>query len=73
MKFSYFALGLKRLAAPVLDQGFSTFWYLGTPNQDCTPLRTPKSKLYPLCVPPNQKFYPNKLVLSGILNLAYPL
>ncbi len=39
----------------VLDQGFSTFWYS----------RTPKSKLYPRCLPPNQKFYPNKHVLSG--------
>ena len=56
-----------------LEQGFSTFWYLRTPNQDCTPLRTPKSKFYPPRVPPNQKFYPNKLVFSGFKNLAYPL
>jgi hypothetical protein len=28
-------------------------------------LRTPKSGLYPSKVPPNQKFYPNKIVLSG--------
>ena len=48
-----------------LCQGFSTFWYLRTPNQDCTPLRTPKSNSTPFAYPPNQKFYPNKLVLSG--------
>jgi hypothetical protein len=55
MKFSYFALGLKRLAAPVLDQGFSTFWYLGTPNQDCTPLRTQNQNSTPSCTPQLKK------------------
>jgi hypothetical protein len=30
-----------------IEQGFSTFWYLRTPNQECTPLRTPKSKMVP--------------------------
>ncbi len=42
------------------------------PNQNCTPLRTPKSDLYPLCVPPTTKFYPNKLHLSRVFYFAYP-
>jgi hypothetical protein len=43
------------------------------PNQDCPPLHTPKSELYFFGVPQYQKFYPNKLVLSGFFNLVYPL
>ncbi len=43
-----------------------------TPNQNCTPLCTPKSDLYPLPVPPTKKFYPNKLHLRGFFNFAYP-
>ncbi len=37
------------------------------PNQNCTPLRTPKSELYALRVPPNQKFFPNGLLLRVFL------
>ncbi len=43
------------------------------PNQNFTPLRTPKSEMYALCVPSNQKFYPKGLLLSVFLNFAYPL
>ncbi len=36
----------------------------------CVP---PKSELYALRIPPNQKFYPKGLLLSIFLNFAYPL
>ncbi len=44
-----------------LSMGSQPYGTCIPPNQNNTPLHTPKSKLYPLYVPPNQKFYPNKL------------
>ncbi len=43
-----------------LEQGSQSFSIHVPPNQNCTPLHTPKWELYPLCVPPNQKVYPYK-------------
>ncbi len=66
----------------LLALNFSTILYtrssqpFGTcvpPNQNCTPLRTPKSDLYPLRVPPNKKLYPNKLHLGGLFLCCVPL
>ena len=56
-----------------LLQGFSTFGTRVPPNLNCTPLRTPKSELYALCVPPNEKLYQKWLLLSYFFNFAYPL
>ncbi len=33
----------------------------------------PQIKIVPLCVPPNQKFYPKGLLFSIFFNFAYPL
>jgi hypothetical protein len=57
-----------------IGQGFSTFWYP----------RTPKIKIVPLCVPPNQNCMPfaypqiqnstrKGLFWAGFFNFAYPL
>jgi hypothetical protein len=80
-KFVHLPLGINMLAKvgvefatqlllpDALGQGFSTFWYS----------RTPKSKLYPsayphpLRVPPNKKFYPNKLHLGKFFEFCVPL
>jgi hypothetical protein len=40
------------------------------PNQNCTPLRTPKSDLFTFCVPPTKKLNPNKLHLSFFILLT---
>jgi hypothetical protein len=37
------------------------------PNQNCTPLSTPKSELYALHVPPNQKLYQKGFFLAIFL------
>jgi hypothetical protein len=56
----------------------SHFFYIGgsqlfgtciPPNKNYTPLHTPKSGLFLICVPPDQKFYLNELLLAVFLML----
>ncbi len=57
-----------------LRQGFSTFWYPGTPKSKLYPSAYPQIRIIcPSCTPQNQKFYPKGLLLSVFLNFAYPL
>jgi hypothetical protein len=60
-------LEYKLLVNP-LEQGFSTFWYSRTPKSKLHPSAYP----HPLCVPPNKKFYTNKLHLGGFFKFVYP-
>ncbi len=53
-------------------KGSQPFGSCISPNQNCSLLRTPKSDLDTLCVPPDQKLYPNKLLLRVFLILRTP-
>ncbi len=53
-------------------RGSQPFGTCVPPNQNCTPLRTPKSELYALHVPPNRKFYPKGLLFSVLFLFCVP-
>jgi hypothetical protein len=50
-------------------RGSQPFGTCVPPNKNFTPLRTPKSELFPICVPQNKKFYLNELLLGSFLML----
>ncbi len=64
-RFVYNATKAAVLGMSKVGRGSQPYGSCIPPNQNCISLSTPRSDFYTLCVPPNHKFYTNKLLLSS--------